>query len=128
MPALRSDVDTQDSQGQGVSKITESARGEDCQIRLIGVCNRNHETTVWCHANGSAAGKGIGMKSHDLLGAYGCSSCHDAYDRRQFMSARPLLSREQVELCFWQGHARSVLLLIEKGIVVVARGKVQVAA
>lgn len=111
-----------------MSTITESARGEECQIRLIGICNRDPATTVWCHANGSAAGKGIGMKSHDLLGAYGCSACHDAYDRRQFMTARPNYSREQVELSFWQGHARSVLLLIEKGIVAMQRGKALVTA
>lgn len=110
-----------------MSTITKSARGEDCQIRLVGICNCDPTTTVWCHANGSAAGKGIGMKSHDLLGAYGCSACHDAYDRRQFMDARPLYSREQVELSFWEGHARSVLLLIEKGIVALQRGKVVIA-
>jgi putative nuclease YbcO-like protein len=109
-----------------VSKITESARGEACTIRLVGICNFDPATTVWCHANGSAAGKGIGMKSHDLLGAYGCSACHDAYDRRSLTSAR--YSREQVELAFWQGHARSLLLLIEKGIVAMNRGKALIAA
>jgi hypothetical protein len=111
-----------------VSKITESARLEECQIRLAGICNRNPETTVWCHANGSAAGKGIGMKSHDLLGAYGCSDCHDAYDRRNLGSANRRHNREHIELAFWQGHARSVLILVEKGIVVMARGKAVVAA
>lgn len=111
-----------------MSTITESARGEECTIRLVGICNRNPETTVWCHANGSAAGKGIGMKSHDLLGAYGCSSCHDAYDRRNLQVARHGYSREGVELAFWQGHARSVLKLIEKGIVILQRGKTVVTA
>jgi len=114
--------------GRSVSKITDSARDEECQIRLVGICNRNPETVVWCHANGSAAGKGIGMKSHDLLGAYGCSACHDAYDRRNLMAVRPNYSREQVELAFWHGHARSFLILIAKGLVVLARGKTVVAA
>ncbi len=108
-----------------MSKITESARGEDCTIRIPGICNFNPSTTVWCHANGSAAGKGIGMKSHDLLGAYGCSACHDAYDRRV---QRLTYSREQIEIAFWQGHARSLVKLIEKGLIVVHRGKAVIAA
>ena len=97
-----------------VSKITKSARGEQCQIRIPGVCNRNPETVVWCHANGSAAGKGIGMKSPDLLGAYGCSACHDVYDGRDM---RYGYMREEVDLMFWEGHARSLRILIEKGLV-----------
>ena len=97
-----------------MSKIRESARGEACQIRIPGVCNFDPATTVWCHANGSAAGKGIGMKSHDLLGAYGCSACHDVIDGR----AHPLdWSRTTVKLWFWEGHARSLQMLIEKGLV-----------
>ena len=107
-----------------MSTIRNSARGMQCQIRLPGICNHNPETVVWAHGNGSAAGKGIGMKSHDLLGAYGCSNCHDAYDRRMPVD----LPRADVELAFWEGHARSLVLLIERGIIVVLRGKVQVAA
>jgi hypothetical protein len=79
---------------------------------------------VWCHANGSAAGKGIGMKSHDLLGAYGCSACHDVLDRRVPTD----MPRVEVELAFWEGHARSLILLIERGIIVVHRGKALVEA
>lgn len=94
-----------------MSAITESARGEQCQVRMPGICNGDPATTVWCHANGSAAGKGIGMKSPDLLGAYGCSSCHDEYDRR---TSR--LDVITVRLYFWEGHARSLRLLIEKGL------------
>lgn len=107
-----------------MSTITKSARGEYCQIRLPGICNHDRATTVWCHANGSAAGKGIGMKSEDLLGAYGCSSCHDVYDRR----VPTEMLRVEVELAFWQGHARSLLLLIEKGIIAIYRGVTKVAA
>jgi hypothetical protein len=110
-----------------VSKITESARGEMCTIRLPGVCNHDPATTVWCHANGSAAGKGMWMKSNDLLGAYGCSACHDVYDRRRRPPAGT--SREYVELCFWEGHARSLVILTEvKQIIVLKRGALEVTA
>ena len=107
-----------------MSKIRESARGEDCAIRLPGICNFNRETTVWAHGNGSAAGKGIGMKANDLLGAYACSACHDVYDRRVPTD----MPRVEVELAFWEGHARSLLKLIEKGIVTLYRGAMRVAA
>ncbi len=98
-----------------MSRITDSAKGQQCQVRIFSVCNRDPETVVWAHANGSAAGKGIGMKSPDLLGAYACHACHDLIDRR-----RPLpmgINRTDVELAFWSGHARSLCILIDKGIV-----------
>lgn len=107
-----------------MSKITQSARGEQCHIRYPGICNSNPETTVWCHANGSAAGKGMHQKSHDILGAYGCYACHDVYDRRVPVAG---LTRQEVELLFWQGHARSVVRLIERGLIVIHRGVVEIA-
>ena len=95
-------------------KITQSARGRDCQIRLPGVCNFNPETTVWCHANGQASGKGIGMKGNVLCGSYGCNDCHDVYDRRK---KHPYLSYVEVEVCFMEGHFRTMRILIEEGLI-----------
>jgi Protein of unknown function (DUF1364) len=106
-----------------MSKITESARDEICCIRLPGICTHDRSTTVWCHANGSAAGKGVGMKSNDLLGAYGCSACHAVVDRQ----VQTDLPRPVVEVAFWQGHARSLLLLLAKGIIRFERGTVVVS-
>jgi hypothetical protein len=63
-------------------KLLASAQGKDCQLRIPGVCNGNPETVVWCHLNGQEYGKGMGHKSHDLFGFYGCSNCHDLYDGR----------------------------------------------
>src|SRR5687768_11668022 len=98
-----------------MSKITESARNEDCQIRIPGVCNFNPETTVWCHGNGSAAGKGMWMKANDILGSYGCSSCHDVYDRRAPVPEG--MTYMEVKLYFLEGLMRSLLILIKKGLV-----------
>jgi hypothetical protein len=113
-----------------MSKIRESANGMECQMRLPGICNHNRETVVWMHANGSAAGKGIGMKSHDLLGAYGCSNCHDVYDRRRGPSNFPgcTATWPEVEIAFHEAHQRSLVLLIERGIIVIHRGKALVTA
>lgn len=109
-----------------MSAITESARDEDCTIRMPGVCNFDRSTTVWAHANGSAAGKGMWMKSNDLLGAYACYACHQVVDGH----VKPPIgtTRDDARLMFWQGHARSLLKLIEKGIVVMQRGKAVVTA
>ena len=95
------------------NKITKSAKDKECQIRIPGVCNRNPETVVWCHANGLASGKGIGMKSFDLGGAYGCQACHDAYDRR----IKTDFPYEQIQVCFFEGHLRSLQILINDGLV-----------
>jgi hypothetical protein len=86
-----------------------------CQVRLPGICNHNPETTVWAHGNGSAAGKGLGMKAPDLIGAYACSACHDVYDRRA--SAPAGMTRQDVELAFAEGAWRSLRILADKGLV-----------
>lgn len=101
-----------------MSKIRASARGQECQVRIPYVCNFDSTTTCWAHCNGSAAGKGIGQKAIDILGAYCCSACHDVYDRRAKLPKG--LSREDVELYFADGHYRSVRILEEKGLVRVA--------
>lgn len=112
-----------------MSKITESARGECCTVRIPGACRHSPDTVVWAHANGSAAAKGIGMKSPDILGAYACMACHDLYDRRRSRNDQgQIIERWQVELAFYEGHFRSLVLLIEKGLIVIDRGTVKVAA
>jgi len=98
-----------------MSKITEFARGQECQIRIPGMCCRDNATTVWCHGNGSAAGKGIGMKSHDALGAIGCYVCHGVVDGS--IPRTNGLTRDDVRLAFWEGHARSLRMLIEANLV-----------
>ena len=95
-----------------MSKIRRSARGMDCQVRYPGICNHNPDTVVWAHANGSAAGKGIGMKAPDYLGAYCCSACHDVFDRR----VPTHYSRETIELWFAEGVYRSQRILEQKGL------------
>lgn len=64
-----------------MSKITESARGEECLVRIPAVCNHNPETTVFAHYR-LAGTCGMGKKPKDTQGAYACSSCHDEVDRR----------------------------------------------
>lgn len=63
-----------------MSKLTKSAKGRDCQIRLFPYCNENPETVVFCHAPSSS--KGMSRKSEDWWGAYGCYDCHAVVDGR----------------------------------------------
>lgn len=64
-----------------MSKITASARGRPCLLRVPDICNFNRETVVHCHLRIHGAG-GIGLKPNDLIGVRGCSACHDWLDRR----------------------------------------------
>lgn len=94
--------------------IRDSAKGEPCQIRLPG-CDGGGDTTVWCHLPEAVAGRGFGLKGLDLLGAYGCRSCHDISDRRAPRPAR--MTEHDVALVFYRALARSVVILRQKGLV-----------
>lgn len=109
-----------------MSKITESARGEQCQVRYPGVCNHDPETVVFAHLNGG----GMGIKHPDTEGAYCCSACHDAYDGRvmHLSSADSWLVlgervshdlvRVYLDTCFYEGCVRTRKILIEKGLLI----------
>lgn len=73
-------------------KITDSAKGEDCTLRIPGICNGNPETTVFAHLPGN---KGTGTKNHDIFGVYACSDCHDWLDGRSDKYAVAMLTREK---------------------------------
>lgn len=90
-------------------KITDSAKGEDCQVRIIGYCNFNPETTIFAHLNGG----GMGYKSNDIHGAYCCSSCHDVIDGRR----KSKWTDNQLKVWFYDGVIRTQLKLIEKGLI-----------
>ena len=86
------------------------------------MCNHDPATVIWAHANWDCAGKGKGLKVPDILGAMCCFSCHSVIDR---LVPRPKhYTPDDIKLMFWEGHARSVLRLIEKGLIVTERGKV----
>jgi Protein of unknown function (DUF1364) len=62
-----------------MSSLRTKAKGRPCQIRIPGICNGDPETTVGCHYRLGGI-SGIGLKSPDLLIAWGCSACHQAID------------------------------------------------
>lgn len=94
--------------------IRDSARGEECTVRIVGVCNGNAETSVWSHWPGIDGGRGMGIKAIDLAGAVCCSSCHDVVDGRAQLPAGA--TRESVLLDWAAGHLRSLVILRQKGL------------
>jgi hypothetical protein len=93
------------------TKLTRSARGRECQVRLPGICNGNPETVVLAHYR-MAGICGTGAKPHDLLGAWACSACHDEIDRRT--RRMPV---EDARLYHLEGMVRTLNTLIAEGAV-----------
>jgi hypothetical protein len=81
-------------------------------VRLPGVCNHNSETVVLAHYR-LAGVSGMGMKSPDILGAWACSACHDAIDRRDHTN----LERDFVRLAHLDGMVRTIAQLVKEGLV-----------
>jgi hypothetical protein len=95
--------------------IRDSANGEECTVRIPGICAGGTATTVWSHYPGLDADRGMAMKSLDLCGCYCCAACHDVVDMRA--SAPEGYPRWQVLLDWFAGHLRSLVRLRQKGIV-----------
>lgn len=87
-------------------------------VRIPNVCNFNPETTVLAHGNGSAAGKGIGAKSPDPIGAFCCSDCHDVIDGRR--KPPPGWTHTDVRLAHAEGIFRTQRIWLEEGRLVIA--------
>jgi hypothetical protein len=81
-------------------------------VRLFGICNHDPETTVLAHIR-MAGLSGMGLKADDLLGAWACSACHDAIDRRSHTD----LDRDFVRLAHLEGMARTIAKLRQEGLV-----------
>lgn len=97
-----------------MTAIRRSARGEDCTMRIPGVCNHDPATTVLCHSNDLADGKGMGLKAPDTEAAYGCSACHDVLDGRR---PRPVwMQRSQLLAFFDVARALTKEILRRKGL------------
>lgn len=98
-----------------VQAIRDSARGEDCQVRIPGACTGNPEHTIWSHAPMGAAGKGMGIKAVDVAGAYCCTTCDAVVDGQRPAPAG--MTRDAVLLAWFMGHMRSLVMLARKGLV-----------
>jgi hypothetical protein len=78
-------------------------------VRLPGICNHNSETVVLAHVRLPGV-SGMSLKASDLIGAWACSACHDAIDRR----AHTDLDRDYVRLAHLEGMVRTINQLIRE--------------
>ena len=92
------------------TKITKSAKGEECQVRFPGVCNFNDETTIFAHLGGA----GMALKQPDLFGAYCCSDCHDLADGKIHDHNYVKI---ELEAYFYEGIFRTQQILLDKGLI-----------
>lgn len=97
------------------NKVRESARGEECLVRIPGICTGDPETTIWSHARFEAAGKGKSTKALDLCGAYCCTACDAVFDGQR--PRPPGYSQWDIDRLWMFGHFRSLVRLAEKGLV-----------
>ena len=91
--------------------LRKQAKGRGCMVRIPEVCDHNSETVVLAHVRLTGV-SGMGMKAPDILGAWACSSCHDAIDRR----AHTDLDRDYVRLLHLEGMARTIAQLEKEGL------------
>jgi hypothetical protein len=92
--------------------LRKQAKGRGCTVRLPSICNHNSETVVLAHIRMPSI-SGMGLKADDLLGAWACSACHDAIDRR----AHTDLDRDYVRLAHLEGMVRTIAQLRAEDIV-----------
>lgn len=100
------------------TRIRESARGQDCQVRYSGICACDPAFTIWSHARWGAqlgeAGRGGATKALDIAGAYCCTACDAVYDGQR---QAPGLTRAEIDLDWCKGHFRSLGVMAELGII-----------
>ena len=83
--------------------LQKSAKGQECQMRIPGICNGDPETTVLAHIRrGGVAG--VGQKPPDPCGVFACSACHDALDGR----TNRLVTMEELDACIVEGQQRTL--------------------
>jgi hypothetical protein len=66
------------------SKYLAACRGEECYLRVPGVCcsiGWAHESVVDCHSNQSKHGKGGALKAKHEFTVPGCAPCHAWLDQ-----------------------------------------------
>lgn len=88
-------------------KLLDSAKDQPCCW-----CGASDGSTVACHVNSVALGKGTGIKAPDYYVAYLCHDCHGRCDGR----AGTLTKDEKAEMWTW-AYLRTVARWFEEGIV-----------
>ena len=94
------------------TKITKSARGEDCTL-LLGNCSDN-DTVVLCHIGKN---RGMAIKCGDHFAVYACGNCHKIIDGQVNSEFYTTGDLEGIKLIALE---RTQQKLIDKGLLVIA--------
>jgi hypothetical protein len=95
-----------------MSRITDFARDQNCQLRLPGHCNFDPSTSVCCHIRLPGVA-GIALKPSDLITVIGCDACHSVIDGRHQTD----IPRDKLAQYILEGMARTQLLYLSAGLV-----------
>jgi hypothetical protein len=87
-------------------KLTQSAKHESCVA-----CGADDGTICWAHSNEQMHGKGMGIKAHDLFGAFLCHRCHTKYDQGKIAWETAMAPTDW----FRQQWEKSLIRACEKG-------------
>lgn len=102
------------SKGPRMTPIRRAARDQECTLLIPGVGYHDTATTVLCHSNFLADGKGMGLKAPDEAAAFGCSACHDILDGR---APRPAgMTALDLEAIFYAAMKRTHTILARLGL------------
>jgi hypothetical protein len=100
-----------------MSKIRESARNKECQVRLENCCCGDPATTVLAHRNGG----GMGKKRPDHEAAFCCATCHTEVDRLPKINHITSFDDAIKLLKFWDGIFRSQEIMLKEGLIKIGR-------
>jgi hypothetical protein len=94
-------------------KLRNSARGQDCLVRIPGICNFNPETTILAHVG---SGAGMGQKTDDIEATFCCSACHAAIDGQ----TKTEWTNDDLRLMAKEGAERTRKYWLQVGLIKVA--------
>lgn len=95
-------------------KLRDSARGQQCTLNIVGVCNYDPETTILAHLPDET--KGMGKKADDLSSCYACGACHDVIDGRRKW---PNDEQDHAEWYYRRAQTRTWRILFEHGVLAI---------
>lgn len=96
-----------------MTNLRKVARGRQCQVRSP-VCCGDPEQVILAHLR-MVGISGMGLKAPDFLGAHCCFTCHTLVDTGRYGELE--LPREECELLFLRGMARTQALLFKEGLI-----------
>lgn len=91
------------------NKLRQSARGQECQVRLYQICRGRNDTVILAHLPGG----GVGGKGFDTAASFCCFECHDAIDGRV---QTDLYTQDEIKLAHLQGVMRTQSIWIKQGL------------